>query len=212
MSGTPHACERHAGGRWRRRDPAESLVHPSGTRGVGHHAGRPWFYDVTKYLHHVLHDRAGAQRFDRPELMDTYGGPWPPRHPGSPRTDRRGCRGSPRPAGPRPDRALKASGARVVWHCHIGTDTVGAPSRQRSGMPSPASWPRSTITTNAALPAGAPASAILVLPQRSTGPKNRDLAAGQVQDLLEHCRANAGATRGRTRRERGREQVRRGGH
>lgn len=87
-------------------------------------AGDDGFFAFTKSLHHLLHDR-GAPRID-PADLDHY------RAVLAPQAEWLAARvgpgdtvvlHDPQVLGLAP--ALAAAGARVVWHCHIGTDTPG---------------------------------------------------------------------------------------
>ncbi|WP_439382458.1 glycosyltransferase [Amycolatopsis lexingtonensis] len=88
-------------------------------------AGDDGFFAFTKSLHHLLHDR-GAPRISAADL-DHY------REVLAPQAEWLAARvgpgdtvvlHDPQVLGLAP--ALAAAGARVVWHCHIGTDTPGA--------------------------------------------------------------------------------------
>ncbi|WP_370966606.1 glycosyltransferase [Amycolatopsis sp. cg9] len=88
-------------------------------------AGDDGFFAFTKSLHHLLHDR-GAPRISAADL-DHY------REVLAPQAEWLAARvgpgdtvvlHDPQVLGLAP--ALAAAGARVVWHCHIGTDAPGA--------------------------------------------------------------------------------------
>lgn len=154
-------------------------------------AGDPTFYDVTKYLHHLLHDRAPAERIATPGALDAYRRTLAPQAPWFTAQVAAGdvvVLHDPQVLGLAA--AFKASGATVVWHCHIGTDTVGAPgpaafwhafARELAVLDA-------IITT---MPQFVPADAtgarrFVVPPAIDPGsPKNRDLTTGQVRDLLD---------------------------
>jgi trehalose synthase len=80
------------------------------------------FFEVTKLLHHLLHGMAEPGLL-RPELLRTYREvlaeqtPWFTRRIGR---DDVVVLHDPQTLGLAP--ALRAAGARVVWHCHIGAD------------------------------------------------------------------------------------------
>ncbi|MGW1160061.1 glycosyltransferase [Streptomyces sp. NPDC002519] len=90
--------------------------------------GTAEFYAMTKYLHHLLHGQGDPGRLDDPALLHIY------RSTLAQQTDwftRRVTAGDvvvlhdPQTLGLAP--AVRATGARVIWHCHIGADV--APER-----------------------------------------------------------------------------------
>ncbi|WUH17963.1 glycosyltransferase [Streptomyces sp. NBC_00448] len=90
--------------------------------------GTAEFYAVTKYLHHLLHGQADPGRLDDPEMARTYRAALAPQAEWFARRVTTGdvvVLHDPQTLGLAP--AVKAAGARVVWHCHIGAEV--APER-----------------------------------------------------------------------------------
>ncbi|MBQ1044355.1 MULTISPECIES: glycosyltransferase [unclassified Micromonospora] len=91
-------------------------------------AGNPAFYEVTKYLHLLLHGHADPTVLDDPETMRVYRSALAPQTRWFAERLRPGdvaVLHDPQTLGLAP--ALRAAGVRVVWHCHIGA--VVAPER-----------------------------------------------------------------------------------
>lgn len=86
-------------------------------------AGTADFYEMTKYLHHLLHGQAVPGLLDDPALMETYRTTLAPQAEWFAQRVTAGdvvVLHDPQTLGLAP--AVKAAGARVVWHCHIGAD------------------------------------------------------------------------------------------
>jgi trehalose synthase len=84
-------------------------------------AGAPAFYQVTKYLHILLHGRSDPGQLDDPEMMRTYRATLAPQAEWFAQRLTPGdvvILHDPQTLGLAPE--LKAMGVRVVWHCHIG--------------------------------------------------------------------------------------------
>ncbi|MFI5843807.1 glycosyltransferase [Catenuloplanes sp. NPDC051500] len=160
-------------------------------------AGTDEFYAVTKYLHHLLHGQADPGRLDDPAPLATYRATLAPQTGWFARFLSPGdvvVLHDPQTLGLAP--AVKATGARVVWHCHIGAEV--APERGPGAV-----W-RAFDTELAAVDA-----VITTLPRYApphvrdrhtiepaidlTSPKNRDLTEERVADVL----AGIGLTTGR---------------
>ncbi|WP_189212535.1 glycosyltransferase [Actinokineospora fastidiosa] len=166
-------------------------------------AGTADFYAVTKYLHHLLHGNADPARLDDPAMLRTY------RSTIAPQADWFGERvkpgdvvilHDPQTLGLAP--AIKAAGARVAWHCHIGG--VVAPERGPGAV-----WRAfdaelgaldAVVTT---LPEFAPPNVreLFVIPPAidPLAPKNRELDPDEVAALLAEIgltadRVSAGVT------------------
>ncbi|MGC4757630.1 glycosyltransferase [Micromonospora trifolii] len=151
-------------------------------------AGAPDFYQVTKYLHMLLHGRSDPGRLEDPQLMRAYRDTlapqveWFARHlvPGDVAVLH-----DPQTLGLAP--GLKALGVRVVWHCHIGA--VVAPERGPGAV-----WRAfrkelaavdAVVTT---LPEFAPPGVreVFVIPPAvdPAAPKNRELTGEEVAAVL----------------------------
>jgi trehalose synthase len=160
-------------------------------------AGTADFYAVTKYLHHLLHGQADPRRLDDPAPLRTYRSTLAPQAGWFAQWVAPGdvvVLHDPQTLGLAP--AVKAAGARVVWHCHIGADV--APDRGPGAV-----WRAfeqeltavdAVVTT---LPEHAPPTVrhrFTVLPAIDpAAPKNRDLTADEVATVL----AEIGLTTGR---------------
>jgi trehalose synthase len=159
-------------------------------------AGTADFYAVTKYLHNLLHGQAAPELLDDPALLRIYRATLAPQAEWFARRVARGdvvVLHDPQTLGLAP--AIKAAGARVVWHCHIGADI--APERGPGAM-----WRAfaaelaavdAVVTT---LPEFAPPNVreLFLLPPAvdPAAPKNRELTGEEVAALL----AGTGLTTG----------------
>jgi trehalose synthase len=84
-------------------------------------AGTADFYAVTKYVHHLLHGQADPGRLNDPALLRTYRSTLAPQAEWFAQRVGPGdvvFLHDPQTLGLAP--GIKAAGARVVWHCHIG--------------------------------------------------------------------------------------------
>jgi trehalose synthase len=160
-------------------------------------AGNTEFYAMTKYLHHLLHGQADPGLLDDPALMRAYRATLAPQAEWFAQRVTRGdvvVLHDPQTLGLAP--GIKAAGARVVWHCHIGA--VVTPERGPGAM-----WRAfdaelaavdAVVTT---LPEFAPpnARAVFVVPPAidPAAPKNRELTHEEIATLL----AEIGLTTGR---------------
>jgi trehalose synthase len=161
-------------------------------------AGTAEFYAMTKYLHHLLHGQADPGLLDDPALMRAYRATLAPQAEWFAQRVTRGdvvVLHDPQTLGLAP--GIKAAGARVVWHCHIGA--VVAPERGPGAM-----WRAfdaelaavdAVVTT---LPEFAPPNVreLFVVPPAvdPAAPKNRQLTADEVATVL----ADIGLTTGRS--------------
>ncbi|NJQ00267.1 glycosyltransferase [Streptomyces zingiberis] len=161
--------------------------------------GDEGFYAVTKLLHHLLHGNADPARL-RPELLRTYRDrlasqiPW---------FTERLTRDDvvvlhdPQTLGLAP--AVRATGARVVWHCHVGADVPRdrGPGAVWHAFEAELSAVDAVVTT---LPEFAPPSVpaagrFVAAPAIDpSAPKNRHLEPPEVAALLDR----AGLTADRT--------------
>jgi trehalose synthase len=151
-------------------------------------AGAPAFYQVTKYLHLLLHGKGDPELLDEPELIETYHATLAPQAEWFAQRLRPGdvvVLHDPQTLGLAP--ALKAIGVRVVWHCHIGA--VVAPEHGPGVV-----W-RTFAEELAALdavmttlPEFAPPNVreVFVVPPAvdPAAPKNRELTADEVASVL----------------------------
>lgn len=159
-------------------------------------AGAPAFYQITKYMHLLLHGRGDPEQLDDPEVMQTY------RDTLEPQADwfaQRISPGSvvilhdPQTLGLAP--ALKARGVRVVWQCHIGalvTPEDGPGAVWRAFAPELAALD-AVVTT---LPEFAPPGVrqVFVLPPAidPAAPKNQELSAEEIASVLDEIGLTAG--------------------
>jgi trehalose synthase len=160
-------------------------------------AGTADFYVMTKYLHHLLHGNAAPGLLDDPALMRTYRatlalqGEW---------FAQRVTLGDvvvlhdPQTLGLAP--AIKAAGARVVWHCHIGADIAPerGPGAVWRALEDELAAVDAVVTT---LPEFAPPNVrdLFLIPPAidPAAPKNRELTNDEVAAVL----AEIGLTSGR---------------
>ncbi|MBE3014674.1 glycosyltransferase [Microbispora sp. NEAU-D428] len=151
-------------------------------------AGTADFYAVTKYVHNLLHGQADPGRLDDPALMRTYRSTLAPQAEWFTRhvtPDDVVVLHDPQTLGLAP--GIKAAGARVVWHCHIGA--VVAPERGPGAV-----WRAfdaelaaldAVVTT---LPEFAPPHVreLFVVPPAvdPAAPKNRELTSDEIAAVL----------------------------
>lgn len=152
--------------------------------------GTTGFYAVTKYLHHLLHGHADPGRLEQPGFLGEYRevlaaqAPWFARQAGPGDVF---VLHDPQTLGLAP--ALRATGARLVWHCHIGVERP---------LPGPAAVWRAfsgdldaldaLVTTRREFaPPEDPARELFVVPPAvdPEAPKNRKLRPGEVAEVLD---------------------------
>src|SRR5215217_6425338 len=151
-------------------------------------AGTADFYAVTKYLHHLLHGQADPGRLDDPALLRTYHATLAPQVEWFARRISAGdvvVLHDPQTLGLAP--AVKAAGAQVVWHCHIGADV--APERGPGvvwrAFDAELAAVDAVITTMAAFAPPNVRERFVVLPAIDpASPKNRELSWDQVGMVL----------------------------
>lgn len=151
-------------------------------------AGTPDFYAMTKYLHHLLHGQADPGQLDDPALMRLYRATLAPQCEWFAQRVTRDdavVLHDPQTLGLAP--AIKATGARVVWHCHIGADIapeLGPGAMWRAFDPELAAVD-AVVTT---LPEFAPPNVreLFVIPPAidPAAPKNRELTHDEVATVL----------------------------
>jgi trehalose synthase len=165
-------------------------------RGLARHQRAAWaviagtadFYAVTKYLHHLLHGRADPALLDDLALLRTYRATLAPQAEWFARRLTPGdvvVLHDPQTLGLAP--GIKAAGARVVWHCHIGA--VVAPERGPGAV-----WRAFDVELAAldavvtTLPEFAPPNVrdLFVVPPAidPAAPKNRELTPDEVATVL----------------------------
>jgi trehalose synthase len=161
-------------------------------------AGAPAFYQITKNLHLLLHGRGDPERLSDPEVMRIY------RDTLRPQADWFAQRLSPgdvvilhdtQTLGLAP--ALRAMGARVVWHCHIGALVApedGPGAVWRAFVPELSALD-AVVTT---LPEFAPPGVrqVFVVPPAidPAAPKNRELSDAEIASVLDDTGLTAGGT------------------
>jgi trehalose synthase len=151
-------------------------------------AGTAEFYAVTKYLHNLLHGRADPGRLDDPALLRTYRATLAPQAEWFAQRVSAGdvvVLHDPQTLGLAP--RIRATGARVVWHCHIGA--VVPPERGPGAV-----WRAfdaelgaiDAVVTTLAEFAPANAREVWVVPPAvdPAAPKNRELAPDEIDAVL----------------------------
>jgi trehalose synthase len=153
--------------------------------------GTAGFYDVTKYLHHLLHGRADPARLADPEPLRTYREVLVPQAawfdgelgPGDVVVLH-----DPQTLGLAP--ALRATGARVVWHCHVGA-VVGperGPGAVWRELAAELAAVHAVVTTRPEFaPPAVPVADRVVAPPAvdPAAAKNRELTASEVAAQLD---------------------------
>ncbi|MCX5206149.1 glycosyltransferase [Streptomyces sp. NBC_00237] len=151
-------------------------------------AGTADFYALTKYLHHLLHGRADPGLLDDPALLRPYRATLAPQ---SEWFARRVAHGDvvvlhdPQTLGLAP--AVKATGARVVWHCHIGADVPperGPGAFWREFATELATLDAVVTTMPAFAPPGVRNAFVIPPAVDPTATKNRDLTRDEVTSVL----------------------------
>jgi trehalose synthase len=150
--------------------------------------GTAEFYVMTKYLHHLLHGNADPCLLDDPALMRTYRSTLAPQGEWFAQRVTVGdvvVLHDPQTLGLAP--AIKAAGARVVWHCHIGADIAPerGPGAVWRALDDELAAVDAVVTT---LPEFAPPNVrelFLVSPAIDpAAPKNRELTQDEVAAVL----------------------------
>lgn len=151
-------------------------------------AGTAEFYTVTKYLHHLLHGQGDPGGLHDPALMRTYRATLAPQAEWFAQRVTLGdvvVLHDPQTLGLAP--AIKAAGARVVWHCHIGADVAPerGPGAVWRAFDAELAAVDAVVTT---LPEFAPPDVrdLFVVPPAidPAAPKNRELAHDEVAAVL----------------------------
>lgn len=160
--------------------------------------GTPGFYAVTKYLHHLLHGKADPGTLKQPGYLRGYRevlaaqAPW--------FTERVGpgdvvVLHDPQTLGLAP--ALRSTGARLVWHCHIGVDRPhpGPAATWRAFAGDLAALDAVVTTRSEFAPPGDPSRDLFVVPPAvdPEAPKNRELTPEQVAEVLDGIGLTAGS-------------------
>jgi trehalose synthase len=180
-------------------------------RGLAHQQHAGWaviagaadFYAVTKYLHHLLHGNADSGRLDDPALLRTYRATLAPQGAWFAQRVTSGdvvVLHDPQTLGLAP--AIKAAGARVVWHCHIGAviPSERGPAAVWRAFDGELTTVDAVVTT---LPEFAPPDMrqLFVVPPAidPAAPKNKELTRDEVAALLAEIglttdRASSGVT------------------
>ncbi|APU16228.1 MULTISPECIES: glycosyltransferase [Actinoalloteichus] len=153
--------------------------------------GTAEFYAITKYLHHLLHGRAVPNRIADPATLRTYREVLVPQAAWF-----RSSLGigdvvvlhDPQTLGLAP--ALRATGARVVWHCHVGAEVPperGPAAVWQAMAPELAAIDAVVTTLPAFAPPTVPAGNRFVIPPAidPSAPKNRALTEAEISSLLD---------------------------
>jgi trehalose synthase len=149
------------------------------------------FFAFTKALHHLLHDRGPASTRIPRRAAEHYRATLRPQArwlAGQVTAGDVVVLHDPQTLGMAA--LLAGAGARVVWHCHIGTDQAGAsgPAAVWRELAAELSAVDAVVTTLAEFaPPGVAAARRFVCPPAidPLAPKNRELAAGEVAELLD---------------------------
>lgn len=152
--------------------------------------GTPDFYAVTKYLHHLLHGRADPETLEQPGFLRGYRevleaqAPWFARRIGPEDVV---VLHDPQTLGLAP--ALRATGARLVWHCHIGVDRPlpGPAAAWRAFADDLAALDGLVTTRSEFAPPSDPTRDQFVVPPAvdPAAPKNHELTPAQVAEVLD---------------------------
>jgi trehalose synthase len=150
--------------------------------------GTPNFYEVTKYLHILLHGRGDPALLDDPGMMRTYRATLTPQATWFAQRLTPGdvvILHDPQTLGLAP--ALKAMGVRVVWHCHIGA--VVAPERGpgavwRAFEDELAALDAVVTTLPEFAPPNVPEVFVVAPAVDPAAPKNQELTVGEIASVL----------------------------